>query len=96
MILCLLTFQQCAINPQSFIRSVLDEMKVVFTKHYKLTMGKKPGSVAEYRFNMAVKLYYRVMEFLLCQVGLDSVVCVCVCMCVGVCMYVCMYVCVCV
>ncbi|KAK2148968.1 hypothetical protein LSH36_473g02038 [Paralvinella palmiformis] len=60
-------FQQCAINPQPYIKDILNEMKLVFTQGYKLTMGKKPGSIAELRFNMAVKLYYHVMEYLLRQ-----------------------------
>ena len=66
--------QSCSLDPSSSIAQRVTKEKEEYVRHFKRIMGSPSGSVARSRFQIGVRLYYRVMASMLKRVRVSSVV----------------------
>ncbi|XP_033637710.1 retinoblastoma-associated protein-like [Asterias rubens] len=58
-------FKSCSLDPSSSIAQRVTKEKEEYVRHFKRIMGSPSGSVARSRFQIGVRLYYRVMASML-------------------------------
>ncbi|XP_072035042.1 LOW QUALITY PROTEIN: retinoblastoma-associated protein-like [Amphiura filiformis] len=58
-------FENCSTNPSSSIQERISQLREGYTEHFTAELGVQSMDVARSRFQLGVRLYYRVMEAML-------------------------------